>query len=134
MSNVVREAPDYIEAMALMLEADIAELDPTSSRHVGTDLKSDVLPWVMLDDLGGPEDVFGGTKAIDLDVLASTYAEAKSLSSRLVAYFLGYPRTVEVDGRRVTLDRVEAQGPREVPWDESNVRRFVSTLTISFRR
>lgn len=126
---VLRAAPDLAEAIARMVETDFPEV-----AGVGTYHDPETLPWVMVDDLGGAEDRFGGSHGVDLEVLADDYDEAKSLCSRLVAYLLGYPRSVEVDGRKVTLDRVEAQGPRELPWEDSSIRRFMSTLQISFRR
>lgn len=129
MSNKIETAPDLEEAVALLIEQDFGNFV-----YVGTYFNVKQLPWVRVSDLGGREDRFGGSHAVDLDVLASTYDEAKSLCATLVAYLLGYPRSVEVGGRKVVLDRVEAQGPRELPWDDSSIRRFTSTVQISFRR
>lgn len=77
-----------------------------------------------------------GDFVVDVAFFAATYAEASRLSRTFDARFMGYPHHVSSDGRAVLLDRVTTNViPNEVPFtDDSSVRRFQATYSVSFRR
>ncbi len=84
--------------------------------------------------VGGPSTRLNSYPVLDIEVFAPTYAAAVSLSERISAYLLGYPRSVESGGRIVVIDLVEeTRPPVELPWDD-NVRRFGATYQFSVRR
>jgi hypothetical protein len=133
MSQTLRPFVDITDAIFGLMDQDF----PTDFGGMGTSLDdvADSLPYLRAEHLGGVGGVLQRLSTVDLEVFAPTYAGAVSLSERISAYLLGYPRSVRLGGRLVVLDRVyETRPPVELPWDDSNIRRIASTYQISVRR
>jgi hypothetical protein len=118
MALVARDFPDEFVKMGTALE----------------DVETN-LPFFRCEVIGGSGGRLNRTSLVDWEVFADTYRQGKSLSERLSAYFLGYPRSVTLDERLVVLDMVvETRPPVEMPWDDSSIRRFAATQQFSVRR
>lgn len=103
---------------------------------IGRDLPGDFVgTYVRIERTGGSADRIQGDFLLDIEVFHTSYSRAESTLSALGALLLGYPHTVEVDGRRVTFDRVvENVGPQEIPWEDDNVYRLHAMYVITARR
>lgn len=98
------------------------------------DVDAEHTPFVLAQRVGGPSTRLNSYPLLDLEVFAPTRAAAVSLSERISAFLLGYPRSVETGGRFVVIDMVEeTRPPVELPWDD-NMRRIGATYQISVRR
>ena len=133
MSNDLRPHADLSDVLFALADRDF----PDAFAETGTSLDEveTNLPYLRVEVVGGQGDRFGRTSLVDVEVFAGTYREAVSLAEALSAYLLGYPRSVMVGERLVVLDVVvETRPPVELPWDDSQIRRFAATYQISVRR
>lgn len=125
--------PDFNDVLGTL----VAGAFPEIGDHWGTDL-NDVegeLPWFHVGHVPSSGGRLNTTATVDWEIFAPTYAAASLLARRISAFLLGYPHSVEVDERLVVIDTVvETRSPAELPWDDSNVRRFASTVLLSVRR
>lgn len=132
MSNVLRPHENIADVVLNLLDEGFPEIADSGTRldDVATNL-----PFVLASVVGGTGDRFARTSTVDIEIFAGTYAEAVSLSERISAYLLGYPRDVGVGSRKIVIDLViETRPPVELPWDDSSIRRLASTYQISVRR
>jgi hypothetical protein len=85
---------------------------------------------VRVRDLGGPGDGVTEAHTVELDVFAKDRATAINTCRSLVARLA--PR-VRVGS--AMIDHVTTRvSPRELPWDNANIKRFTATLVITTRR
>lgn len=138
--TVLEEYVSIEAGLQLLLVANFPELDGGEDGpfHTGTvypaDLK-DRLPFAAVARIGGPQSALESNPLVDIDIFADTRPAAYSLSARVSAFLLGYPRSVKVGTRLLVLDSVfETSGQVELPWEDADVRRFKSTYQISARR
>jgi hypothetical protein len=133
MSQTLRPYPDMTDVIFNLVGRDM----PGTFQAMVTSLNdvAENLPLLRSEVVGGSGGRLNRVSVVDSEVFASTYAEAKSLSESLSAYLLGYPRSVLVGDRVAVVDMVvETRPPVELPWDDSNIRRFAATHSISVRR
>lgn len=90
-----------------------------------------VLPFCRITDIGGNDDGLTDRALIDVDILASTFAESQRLALGIQARLLGAPW--RIDGT-VIDDIRTAMRPHTVPWDDDNVHRHYSSFVVSARR
>lgn len=89
------------------------------------------LPFIRCRRFGGSDDRFTDTARVDVDVLAATRAEAVQVAEAVRQRLISHPARVGT----VVLDRITTTtAPREVPWEDPNVRRLTATYTVLARR
>lgn len=73
---------------------------------------------------------------VDIETVASTYAEAERLAFDADDTLMGYPLSTSSGGRVVLVDRVEVlSSPAETRLEgESKIRRFLATYQLVVRR
>lgn len=129
--------PDIENVVRALLLRDFAVRLPNQGQ-VGTDFIVDFtgrLPYVRLERVGGSSVRLNDYPLVDVEFFDDTTADLKSLSADVHAYLLGYPHSVELGSRRVTLDTVGVTvAPRRLPWADENIRRFAATYQLSIRR
>lgn len=129
--------PDIENVLRALLLRDFAANLPSESR-VGTDFIvdfTDRLPYIRLERVGGSSVPLNDYPLVDVEFFDDTTADLKSLSADVHTYLLGYPHTVELGSRRITLDTVGVTvAPRRLPWADENIRRFAATYQFSVRR
>jgi len=139
-SNVLTAYASITDVFKVLLPQGVPELVTVGSVYrVGTSLPSGLdvtLPYVRVDRVGGRQEKLLETPVLDLDVFHSSRPLAVSLSETISTFLLGYPHAVVLPGgRKVILDIIEQVSPPvEVPWDDSNIRRFLSSYQITVRR
>ena len=124
-----------LRALILNLETDT----PVTRALVGGDFRynPNTMPWYIRVDRvpGGRGGQIQGEQAVDIEVFSRDYLVADSLAFALDALVLGYPHVVEVDDRKVVLDRVfQNMGPADLPWEDDSVFRIGATYSITVRR
>lgn len=86
--------------------------------------------FVRVQLINDPDDFFTRFAEVNIECFASTRSVAYDVSEEI--------RDVLLSSRNlggVVMDRIETtSGPKRVPWDNSNVRRFLSTYKIHTRR
>lgn len=93
------------------------------------------VPLVRVEKIGGSRTQLNDYPLVDLELLATTKAEAESLAEDVDAFLLGYPLSVLVDGRTVVLDRVSVpRVPAGLPWEDAGASRYAATYSFSVRR
>lgn len=132
MANTLTPFADITEVVGTLLGAEFIEIgDRWGTRE------QDIVAggwYLLLQRVGGASTRLNGYPTLDLDLFAPSYAQGVSLSERISAYLLGYPRSVRIGSRLIVIDDCEElRPPVEVPWDD-NVRRFGATYQFSVRR
>lgn len=97
----------------------------------GTETPPDLqnhLPFVRIKRRGGTNDQFSDYARVDIDVFAETRAVGVPLTEEIRQYLLDGWALRQFDWV------VTESGPQELPWDDPNVRRWVSTYRITARR
>ena len=122
-------------ALVLSLETD----EPVDPARVGGDFAFDpeTMPWyIRIDRIpGGRAGQIQGSQIVEVEVFSQDYLVADSLAFAIDALALGYPHVVEVDGRKVVLDRVfQNMGPADLHWEDDSVFRIGATYSITMRR
>lgn len=81
----------------------------------------------LLDD---PDDGITRAAFVQIEVFASTRSVAYPLAQEIRGALLSTRKVGEI-----VVDRVDTvSGPKRVPWDNANIRRFLATYRISTRR
>lgn len=85
---------------------------------------------------GGPSDHFEQHPTLDVEVFATTRAEAKRVSYAIELLMLRYPWSIALGpDERWVVDSVTCDiRPRTLPWDDESVRRTGAQYTLSLRR
>jgi hypothetical protein len=129
--------PDIEEAVRALLLRDLDDVLSTPE-HVGVDFPrtNEPMPFVRVEKIPlGRRTRLNDHPVVEVEVLASSRAGAKSLIERIDAYLLGYPHSVTISSGVVVLDAVTVPvAPASRPWDDTTVRRFAGTYQFSVRR
>lgn len=139
MSNVLTPFAAVEDVLRSLLRRDIPALNGDTPNHVGSAVPGnlkDVLPFVRLTRIGGPQGVLEDRPVVDVEVFHTTLKQARELDSGLTAYLHGGRRQADLgSGVLVVLDavRTETTG-QELPWDDPDVRRVASTHVLTVRR
>lgn len=132
------ETDTFVDPEEGLRELFLAEIDDIEARQIGefpADNPTGMAYYIAVETIGGPRDYFQDSPLIDIDVFANSRALAKSVSETVSDLLLGYPKTVLVEGRRFTIDRVGVvRRPVKEPWDDENVRRQGATYQLTVRR
>lgn len=126
MTSPVRTYPDVeTELIRLIRTQNITE-------HIGREIPTNLryrLPYVVVQRQGGADDRRSDFATVVVDVLTSKPDVAKTLSQRIRSYLTGSPLDLW------PIDRVETNTAlQEIPFGDSDVRRWTSTYQIVFRR
>ncbi len=123
------------KALLYLLERDYAPLHEHPER-IGGDLPVSVGQlYIRVGRVTGAAGQIQGDTVIDVEAYSVSWSIADSAASSLEALLLGYPHVVEVDGRKVVIDRVTHNtGPQDLPWSDDRVYRIGSTYTLTARR
>ena len=79
--------------------------------------------------LFGGRGVVSDRPTVEVQVYAATYAQAQSLSERICEWLCGPPPPIP------QLDKVTCDGgPREIPYGDIRIRRFVTSYQLTTRR
>jgi hypothetical protein len=104
----------------------------TSATRAGTDTPADLagnLPFLRVQRIGGPRDSITDFGEYDIDGFAATRNAARAVVEEALALL--------APGRKagsVVLDNITViVGPRRLPWDNPNVRRWGATCSITAR-
>lgn len=128
---------DAEEAIRVLL---LRELDDvlTDPKQVGVDFPpgNSPLPFIRVEKTQlGRRERLNDYPVLDVEVLAGTRSEAKSLIERIDTLFLDYPHSVVISSGVAVLDMVTVPVvPASRPWDSPSVRRFAGTYQFSVRR
>ena len=131
---------DIEVALRLMLPVGVPELATVGDVwHVGSSLPVNLeshLNFARVERIGGGRGRLGDAPVVDIESFAPTRTQAVSLDNAISTWLAGYPRSVLVEGgRRVIIDTVtQTSASVELPWDDSNIRRIMSTYQFSLRR
>lgn len=132
--------PDPNAVMMALLQSAAPDVDPESDEawYVGTaypdELEQRSAPTLLVGHLGGPTDETGARPAIDVTVIAPTYTAAQGTIEIIEPAVMGARFAVLEGGWKIVIDRVEGQGFYEVEWDDTRLRRFMGTFTLTIRR
>ncbi|MGW6948981.1 hypothetical protein ACWGHD_18905 [Streptomyces xanthophaeus] len=104
-----------------------ATLEVTSASETPPDLE-DLLPFIRVERVGGPDERFTAHPRIAVDVFAATADEARTLAGRVsdALVFLRGP-VGDAVVRRVTCD----SGPSRQPWANPAIHRRGAAYTVS---
>lgn len=127
------------DVLRTLLRRDFDELDGTTPNHVGSAVPAnlkDVLPFVRVGRIGGPETELESRPVVDVEVFHSTLTGARSLDSSITAYLHSGRRQADLgSGVLVVIDNVRTETTgQEIPWDDPEIRRVASTHTLTVRR
>lgn len=126
---VLTKFPPAPEVLASLLEQ-IA----TAQTQVGADLKS-VMPMYRTYRFGGGDNGITDLPLLGVDAFAGTYAEAEDLAEEGRQLIIAAPHNVVTDDGVVVIDRAYTiEGPHEVPYGDSGVRRIVASYALQLRR
>lgn len=90
----------------------------------------EVLPFIRVLRSGGLSDRVSDHARVEVDVFATTYAQAEETAEAVRQYLIGTP----LRSGPAVIDRVQCdQGPVEKPW-APGIRRFGATYSIVSRR
>lgn len=120
-------------------------LDPPEdgrSRHVGGKTPGDLqarLPFWRVHVFTGDDDLITDHPVADIDVFAQTWEVGRHLAELTRTWMLAAPHVIaSVENgtpRTVILDAVSTRvRPFWLPWEDTDVDRFMSTYVISARR
>jgi hypothetical protein len=83
----------------------------------------------------GADDRITDRPVIGVDTFAATRSEAIRLAEQVRQRLLAAPHVVDVDDGLVVIDTAStAEGPHEVPYGDSAIRRFAAAYFLSLRR
>lgn len=85
------------------------------------------LPFIRIQQAGGPRDQLQGIARIDVQVFAAT-SEGKTLAETIDSTLVCTKFHFSVD------DATTDVGPTEVPWADPNVRTWVASYRMTCRR
>ncbi len=89
------------------------------------------LPFVRVTRIGGLDTRLFDTARVDVDSFGATRAVSYDLAEACRQRLLSYPQVTAAG----VIDLVVTNaGPHEVPWGDTNVRRFTASYSISARR
>lgn len=117
--------PGWPDVEAVLVTA-LAQFGDTGT-ETPTDLQGN-LPFIRVIRRGGPNDRISDQASVDIDVFAATRASGVPLCEVIRQYLLTSYEMPEID--RVST----SSGPQELPWDDPNVRRWVSSYQVISRR
>lgn len=125
--------PDVEDVIVTLLEDDAGGADHAGT-VIPTDLK-DRLPFVFIYRFGGRDDRITDVASIEIDTFAATRADGMALAETLRQRLTSAPHNVTTEDGVVVVDTVSTlEAPREVPYGDSDVRRFASAFSVSLRR
>jgi hypothetical protein len=128
------DADELIRELVLSLALDGIETPHQVGEFPGSDLEKH-LPYIAIEVVTGTADYFEQEPIIDVDVFASSRAEAKKVAGAIQLAFLQYPWSVQVAGRNVTIDEMRCNRlPVKLPWEDPEIRRQSATYQFSARR
>lgn len=131
--------PNIEHALYRTFERDMPDIfevdDPRMGSEFPDEVTDDLLPFVRVERIGGPRTRLNDHPLVDIDVLARTRDDARSLAERISTLLFSYPGMVVVGSRGVKFDSVDnPRTPARVPFDDDTVRRYGATYQISVRR
>lgn len=144
----IAPAADVETAVMAMLRRDFPLLaTPAGGQlRVGGELPADLttrvtstVPYVRVAEIGGSSTPYHDRVTIDLDVFSKSRALSRKVAFDLQSWLMGRPDPIVVDGKKVIIEigdkeRVTSIRPQEVPWDDTTLRRYYSSYSISARR
>jgi hypothetical protein len=142
MSNDYTPFEDIHDLLMLLIVEKFPELEPQnpdgSDFHVDIELPDvieDHSPFILLDRIGGQAEQFTDYPIVDIGYYAATWTAARDLAAQVTAMLQGTPHVITVGSRKIVLERTEVpSAPLELPWDDSESRRFQGTYRFSVRR
>lgn len=138
MSDLTPFAP-IEDVLRALLRRDIPALNGDTPNRVGSAVPSnlkDVLPFVRLGRVGGPQTKLEDRPVVDVEVFAGTLGAARNLDAGITTYLHSGRRQADLGSNvLVVIDavRTETTG-QEIPWDDPEIRRVASTHTLTVRR
>jgi hypothetical protein len=127
------------DVLRTLFRADFPALAGSNPNRVGSfvppNLK-DVLPFVRVGRIGGPQGKLEDRPVVDIEVFHDTLTGARDLDSALTAYLHSGRLQADLGSNvLVVIDavRTETTG-QEIPWDDPEIRRVASTHTFTVRR
>lgn len=89
----------------------------------------DNLPFIRVERLGGGRDQLSDAPSIEVQVYASTYAEASRLAEHICQWLCGPPPPLpQIDKATCT------SAPVEIPYGDVRIRRLVASYQLTTRR
>lgn len=142
MSNDYTPFYDIHDFLMLLIVEKFPDLAPAledgTDFHVDIELPDvleDHLPFILLDRIGGQAEQFTDYPVVDINFYAATWTAARDMAADVTAMLQGAPHIVTVGERKIVLERTEVpSAPLELPWDDSESRRFQGTYRFSVRR
>lgn len=100
------------------------------------DAGTDPLPRYRVSTLPSTHDRLEALPIVEIETLATTFAEAERLATDIDDILMGYPLSTSSGGRVVLVDRVDViSSPAEISLEgESKIRRFLATYQLTVRR
>ncbi len=144
MSNDYTPFEDIHDLLMLLLVEKFPALEPTaldgSDFHVDIELPDSIEDhsdpvFILLDRIGGQAEQFTDYPVVDIGFYAATWAAARDWARDVTAMLQGTPHIIQVGDRKIVLERTEVpSAPLELPWNDSESRRFQGTYRFSVRR
>jgi hypothetical protein len=131
--------PAIEDVLRRLFQRDIAGLDGAAPNRVGSAVPGnlkDVLPFVRVGRVSGPQTALEDRPVVDVECYATTLTLARQLDASITTYLHAGRRQADLAGNvLVVIDavRTETTG-REIPWDDPEIRRVASTHTLTIRR
>lgn len=130
MSEPLAPFPDIQDVVVEML----GDLDGTAGTFVPADL-TERLPFHLVYRFAGRDDRITDRPIVGIDTFAGTYAIGAPLAELVRQQLIAAPHVVTLPSGVVVVDTVTtSEGPHEVPYGDSAVRRWVSAYTLTLRR
>lgn len=93
------------------------------------------MPAIRVWRTGGGDQYIEDRPVVDIDVFAATYAAGTTLAEQVRQRTIATPYVVTVGGDPVVIDHaVTSSAPREIPWGDTGVRRWIASYTLALRR
>jgi hypothetical protein len=123
--------------MPRLLAALLTNAGLIAAGRIGTETPATLdtqLPFIRVRRVGGNSDQVNDYPTVDVEVFHNSAVNGESLAE-LVRQYLTAPGLPAGVTARGVIDRVEVlNGPQELPWADTRVRRFGATYRITCRR
>lgn len=138
MPSMLRTFKEFLLTRYQPLVDAVAD-DPTAAdRLVGGKLAFDPRTqpfYIRLDQVYQSGNLFEVEAIIEPEVFGVNYWEVESRCLDIERLLLGYPHVVEVEDRKVILDKVtQSNNLVRLPWEDDDVVRLGATYVITARR
>jgi hypothetical protein len=144
MTNDYTPFEDIHDLLMLLIVEKFPDLEPQnpdgSDFHVDIELPDDIEAhadpvFMLLDRIGGQAEQFTDYPIVDIGFYAPSWSAARDWARNVTAMLQSTPHILQVGERKIVLERTEVpSAPVELPWNDSESRRFQGTYRFSVRR